>query len=189
MQFRSRLPYRNGVGLCLFNPEGLVFLGQCRKAPHAWQMPQGGIQKDETFERTVFREMPEEIGTDKARIVGRVPEILSYDFPDIQNGTGQGKYCGQKQVWFALLFTGADSDINLNSGHDPEGPEFKAWRWERLEKTPGLVIAPKRRVYERVVEAFGPLAAALRRGETLTSFQDRPSPRIGGGLGLDQPCF
>ncbi|HHN73455.1 MAG TPA: RNA pyrophosphohydrolase, partial [Thermopetrobacter sp.] len=39
-------------------------------------------------------------------------------------------------------------------------PEFDAWRWERLERLPGLVVPFKRPVYERLVEDFRHLAAA-----------------------------
>ena len=37
-------------------------------------------------------------------------------------------------------------------------PEFDAWRWERLEALPDLVVPFKRAVYEKVVAQFAPLA-------------------------------
>ena len=37
-------------------------------------------------------------------------------------------------------------------------PEFVAWRWERLEKTPELVVPFKQPVYERVVREFAKFA-------------------------------
>ena len=36
-------------------------------------------------------------------------------------------------------------------------PEFDAWRWERLEALPDLIITFKRPVYEGVVAAFSGL--------------------------------
>ena len=38
-------------------------------------------------------------------------------------------------------------------------PEFDAWRWERLERTPELIIPFKRGVYEQVAQAFAGFAA------------------------------
>jgi putative (di)nucleoside polyphosphate hydrolase len=57
-----------------------------------------------------------------------------------------------------LRFEGEDSEIDVER---PDGgrhkAEFDAWRWERLERTPGLVIPFKRPVYEKVAAAFGAL--------------------------------
>ena len=37
--------------------------------------------------------------------------------------------------------------------------EFSAWRWERLERLPELIVPFKRGVYEQVVAAFRDIAA------------------------------
>jgi putative (di)nucleoside polyphosphate hydrolase len=172
-QPHSDLPYRKSVGLCIFNAKGLVLCAERRDRPGAWQMPQGGIQKDEAAETAVFREMKEEVGTDNARIVGRAPEILRYEFPDFlqyRHGIFRGKYRGQEQIWFALLYTGADSEISLAGEHEPELPEFINWRWAPLAETPGMIVDFKRHVYESVVTTFKSLEAALQRGETLPAF-------------------
>jgi putative (di)nucleoside polyphosphate hydrolase len=59
-----------------------------------------------------------------------------------------------KQKWFALRFTGDDSEINiLNPGGGHE-PEFFAWRWEPMANLPDLVVPFKRQTYERVVAEF-----------------------------------
>jgi putative (di)nucleoside polyphosphate hydrolase len=105
----SGLPYRNSVGICLFNSRGLGLAAERRDKRGAWQMPQGGIQKGEDPAVALFREMKEEIGTDRAEIVGKAPERLRYEFPDYlqyKNGVFRGKYRGQEQIWFALRFLG-----------------------------------------------------------------------------------
>ena len=55
--------------------------------------------------------------------------------------------------WYALRFTGPDSEINVASpaGHKPE---FIDWRWEPMKNLPELIVPFKRPVYERVVEEF-----------------------------------
>src|SRR3984957_9184127 len=107
----STLPYRQCVGLCLFNREGLVLVAERRDRPGAWQMPQGGVQKGEALHVAALRELKEEIGTDNAEIIAMVPEKLTYEFPDWQqreksgaNAPYRGKYRGQEQTWLALKF-------------------------------------------------------------------------------------
>lgn len=166
----SGLPYRNSVGICLFNSRGLVLAAERRDKRGAWQMPQGGIQKGEDPAVALFREMKEEIGTDRAEIVGKAPERLRYEFPDYlqyKNGVFRGKYRGQEQIWFALRFLGEDSEIDISGENEPELPEFVAWRWVELSETPRLIVDFKRPVYEMIAHVFAPFAESLQRGETL----------------------
>ena len=51
----EHLPYRRCAGVTLINAQGLVFIGQRKKerdalpaSGHEWQMPQGGIDADES---------------------------------------------------------------------------------------------------------------------------------------------
>ena len=77
----SDLPYRQGVGLMLLNRQGLVFTARRIDTADAWQMPQGGIDAGETPAQAAIRELQEEIGTDKAEIVGKSAAWLTYDLP------------------------------------------------------------------------------------------------------------
>lgn len=153
-----KLPYRKGVGAVLINREGLVFVARRIDTPgDAWQLPQGGIDDSEKPSKAVMRELAEEIGTDKAEIIGKSKEWYRYEFPEeLVGGVWGGKYRGQKQRWFALRFTGSDADIDLAAdGH----PEFNDWRWVRIETLPGLAVGFKRALYEQIVEDFRHLAA------------------------------
>ena len=49
--------------------------------PGAWQMPQGGIDKGESPRQAALRELQEEIGTARARIVAETAGWLTYDLP------------------------------------------------------------------------------------------------------------
>lgn len=150
------LGYRPCVGIALFNRQGLVFVGHrvSSDADIHWQMPQGGIDRGETPHEAAFRELAEETGTRHARIIGEIPEWLSYDLPGALIGRVIRGYRGQRQKWFAMRFEGADSEINLFTEH----PEFNAWKWVPLSSVVDLIIPFKRDVYRRVVEAFTPLA-------------------------------
>jgi putative (di)nucleoside polyphosphate hydrolase len=158
------LPYRPNVGAALFNAAGLVFVARRADFPNAegpaggWQLPQGGIDEDEDPRAAVLRELAEEIGTDRATIIGEHPEWLTYDLPAELVGVAlKGKYRGQRQRWFALRFTGTDADIRLDA--DPH-PEFDAWRWARLAELPVLAVPFKRAIYEVLAVSFAPYARA-----------------------------
>jgi len=53
--------YRPNVGIILCNSEGRLFWGK-RIGQRSWQFPQGGIQRDESPEQAMFRELAEEVG-------------------------------------------------------------------------------------------------------------------------------
>ena len=154
----AHLPYRPNAGAVLFNAAGLVLVARradlpnAEGAPGGWQLPQGGIDADEDPRSAVLRELAEEIGTDRAEIIGEHPEWLSYDLPrDLIGKALKGRYRGQRQRWFALRFTGADADIRLDA--DPH-PEFDAWRWVGLAELPGLAVDFKQPIYEVLARSF-----------------------------------
>ena len=162
---RETLPYRDCVGTAIFNSEGLVFIGRRKKddatpednsvlgAP--WQMPQGGIDKGETPVEAARRELQEEVGTDKAQIISEMEDWVTYDLPEHLIGVAfHGKYKGQRQKWFAMRFTGKDTDIDLTA-HEPE---FSDFRWVSLGELPGLIVPFKRETYKAVIAAFKNLA-------------------------------
>ena len=162
----SDLPYRPNVGAVLFNHEGRVLVA--RRAPQpgrgetgsgAWQLPQGGMDEGESPRAAILRELSEEIGTDRAEILAEHDDWLHYDLPEHLVGqVWGGKWRGQRQRWFALRFTGHDSDIRLDADAHQE---FDAWRWAALEELPGLAVAFKRPIYETLVQSFGRFAAPL----------------------------
>ena len=160
----SDLPYRPNVGAALFDKRGYVFVARradlpnAEGAPGGWQLPQGGIDAEEDPATAVLRELEEEIGTAKAEILGEHPDWLTYDLPPELLGKALGgKYRGQRQRWFALRFTGVDSDIRLDL--DPH-PEFDAWRWAPLAELPTLAPSFKLRIYTTLATSFARFATA-----------------------------
>ena len=166
MSYES-LPYRPCVGIVVFNRGGLAFIGRRIDGPehvdltHAWQMPQGGIDAGEEPWPAALRELHEETNIRSVERLGEIAEWLSYDIPpDLIGQAWNGRYRGQTQKWFAVRFTGAESEIDIAYPGGAHQAEFSAWRWEPLHNIPALVVPFKRPVYERVVAAFDEFARA-----------------------------
>jgi putative (di)nucleoside polyphosphate hydrolase len=160
------LPYRPCAGVTVLNAQGLVFVGRRSSGPehidatHVWQMPQGGIDPDEDPYKAALRELYEETNIKSVAKLGEIAEWLAYDIPrEIVGEAWGGKYRGQTQKWYALRFTGNDSEIDIASpGGGHHKPEFIAWRWVAMRELPDLVVPFKRPTYERVVKDFARFA-------------------------------
>ncbi|MGZ5986335.1 MAG: RNA pyrophosphohydrolase [Caulobacteraceae bacterium] len=155
--------YRPNVGVVLFDAGGRVWLGRRANTPgpHNWQFPQGGVDAGEDLESAARRELAEETGAVKVTFLACTRDWHAYDFPPGHGGSKALRgWRGQKQVWFAFRFGGDDSDFDL-AAHGP--PEFDAWRWAYLEEAAELIVPFKKAAYQRVVEAFGGLAAPYAR--------------------------
>lgn len=152
-------PFRPGVGIVLFNAQGLVFTARRIDTKEAaWQFPQGGIDEGEAPRSAALRELEEETGTNHAEPVAESRSWISYDLPqDMADRCWKGRFRGQKQKWFAFKFLGTDSDINIQTEH----PEFSEWRWMPLAEVPALIVPFKRPLYDQVVAEFLPLVARL----------------------------
>ena len=123
----DREGFRPNVGIILLNRKNQVFWGK-RIRTHSWQFPQGGIDRGESPEQAMYRELHEEIGLSPhhVRIVARTRDWLRYEVPDrFIRREARGHYKGQKQIWYLLQMLGQDWDLNLRA---TDHPEFDAWR-------------------------------------------------------------
>ncbi len=161
------LPYRTCVGIMLINRAGLVWIGQ--RQPKwvdraIWQMPQGGLLPKETPRKAALRELEEETGVTSVDIIAESPDWLTYELPPELMGVAlKGRYRGQRQKWFAMRFTGPDSEIRI-TGRRGLKSEFDAWRWAYAGEAVDLAIAFKRPLYAEVQAMFAPhLAVAEPR--------------------------
>ncbi|MFT9099226.1 MAG: RNA pyrophosphohydrolase [Zymomonas mobilis subsp. pomaceae] len=150
----DKLEYRSGTGIMLLNKDNLVFVAARNDMKEdAWQMPQGGLEANESPEVGVLRELEEEthIPARMVAIISRSKEWLSYDFPkDVQAGFFKSKYVGQRQIWFLARYLGRDEDININT----EKPEFRAWKWIEPKQLPDVIVDFKKPLYEKLLSEF-----------------------------------
>jgi putative (di)nucleoside polyphosphate hydrolase len=165
--------FRRGVGVILLNRAGQVLIAERIDMPGAWQMPQGAIDKDETSSVAALRELREEIGTDLVEILSETQDWLQYELPpELVGHAWGGRWRGQQQKWFAMLFKGQDSDINIATAH----PEFSAWRWASFEDAIALIVPFKRQVYEQVAREFADLALEQGSGPSISTSIDPADP-------------
>ena len=125
-KFRN-LPLRSGVGIVILNKENKIFVAKRIDNPkNFWQMPQGGVDKDEDFLSAAYRELEEETSIKDVELIKEIDEILIYELPKHLLGIiWKGKYKGQKQKWFIMRYLGTDDKININT----KKPEFLEWKW------------------------------------------------------------
>ncbi len=161
------LPYRPCVGIMVLNRDGKVWVGRRIMEPDSetdgatmlWQMPQGGIDDGEEPLQAARRELYEETGIRSVSLLAEAPGWFTYDLPEEMLGIAlKGRYCGQKQKWFAFRFEGEDSEISINPPPGGHVAEFDAWGWKPMEELPDLIVPFKRPAYEKVVAAFRHLA-------------------------------
>ena len=134
--------YRPAVGAAIFNKDGHIWLGKRygQNGLFSWQMPQGGIDKGETPEFAVKREVYEETGISENSIIkiGEIDEWLYYNIPfRLQKNDTVSRWVGQKQRWFAFRFHGEDKEINLKIQDEQE---FSEWKWVPLSEIESKVI-------------------------------------------------
>ena len=152
--------FRPNVGIILSNWDGHVLWAR-RIGQQAWQFPQGGINRDETPEQALYRELGEEIGLgpEHVEIVGATKGWLRYRLPKRLVRHNTNPVCiGQKQVWFMLRLLSDEQAVRLDSS---DRPEFESWRWVDYWHPLAEVVAFKRNVYRRALEELAPLLFPL----------------------------
>ena len=142
------LPLRSGVGIVVLNKNNKVFVAKrIDNQNNFWQMPQGGVDKDENYLAAAYRELEEETSIKNVDLVKELNGLISYELPkDLLGIIWKGKYRGQKQKWFVMRFLGQDNEINIKT----KNPEFCEWKWIDLENITDLVVDFKLHVYEDV---------------------------------------
>ena len=119
----NHLPCRNSVS-CLVFQDDLFLLVQLSGWPkNFWKFPQGGVEPGESEKQAVVRELTEELGTDKFKVLANSPHIHQYDWDRDSIEKARFKWRGQKQRFYLVEFLGKDKDIKVNAG------EIQNYQW------------------------------------------------------------
>ena len=145
---KKKLPLRIGVGVIVLNNDNKIFVAKRKDNPvDKWQMPQGGVDKNESFINAMRRELNEETSIKDIQILKEIDGWFTYELPDNLLGIiWKGKFRGQKQKWFIVKFIGNDDEINLNTKH----PEFIEWKWINYNNLPKVIVDFKKEVYKKL---------------------------------------
>jgi putative (di)nucleoside polyphosphate hydrolase len=143
------LPLRNGVGIVVLNNENKIFVGRRKDNPiDKWQMPQGGVEKNEDYLSAMKRELFEETSIRSIKVLKKLDKCLEYELPiNLLGIIWKGEFRGQKQKWFITRFTGNENEININTEH----PEFIEWKWIEMDKIPNIIVDFKKNVYKKIL--------------------------------------
>ena len=143
------LPLRIGVGVIVLNKENKIFVGKRKDNPvDKWQMPQGGVDKNENLINAMKRELYEETSIKNIKILKELDDWFEYELPKNLLGIiWKGKFRGQKQKWFIVQFVGKENEINLKTKH----PEFIEWKWIKMDELPKVIVDFKKNVYEKLL--------------------------------------
>ena len=144
----KKLPLRKGVGVILLNSENKVFVARRIDNPKDfWQMPQGGVDKNEDFLTAALRELKEETSIENVELIKELEGTMTYELPNHLLGIiWKGKYRGQKQKWFVMRFIGDEKEINIKT----KNPEFLDWKWIKIDLITELVVDFKLHVYKEL---------------------------------------
>ena len=142
------LPLRIGVGIVVLNKENKVFVAKRIDNPkNFWQMPQGGVDKNENFFTAALRELKEETSIVSVKLIKEIENSVTYILPNKLIGIiWKGKFKGQRLKWFVMRFVGDDSEINIKT----KNPEFLDWKWIELEDLTKIAVNFKLEVYKKV---------------------------------------
>ena len=144
----KNLPLRSGVGIVLLNKKNKVFVAKRIDNPkNFWQMPQGGVDKEENYYQAALRELKEETSIVSVELIKKIDKKLTYILPENLIGIiWKGKFKGQIQQWFIMRFVGNESEINIKT----KKPEFLDWKWINVEDLPKVAVKFKLDVYKNL---------------------------------------
>jgi putative (di)nucleoside polyphosphate hydrolase len=144
--------YRPNVAMIIvsdnYPEEKNIFVAKRNDLSDIWQFPQGGIDEGEEVKEALFRELEEEIGTDKVKIIAEYPEWISYDFPS-KLVKKMCPYKGQRQRYF-LVKLKKSAKINIHT----QNPEFSDYKFVEVDEALNLSASFKQTVYTTVITYF-----------------------------------
>jgi N-acetylglucosaminyldiphosphoundecaprenol N-acetyl-beta-D-mannosaminyltransferase len=160
-KWRFILPflYRKNVVCFLYKKELdkiKVLLVERQGEPGHWQLPQGGVDKDDLLSAGK-RELSEEIGNNNFKALKVIKNIHQYKFGYNKNGIATHRageyqrhtdYKGQRQGLFIAEYFGKDEDIKINNW------DHSAWKWVDIRNLISELHPIRRDAAEIILKKF-----------------------------------
>ena len=149
----NELPYRANVAALIWNGKDAFLAGERTDIPGAWQVPQGGIEPNESEEEALLRELREELGLSALRILARSSSRYCYDFPPelVSQRDITRRYRGQCQRFFLVVLP----TPVLPDPADGDG-EFRAFAWRTSEQLLNAAAPFKRQALKAALDDLAP---------------------------------
>ncbi|MEP3211684.1 MAG: RNA pyrophosphohydrolase [Luteolibacter sp.] len=146
--------YRPNVAALMINGDGNLLICERYNVPGAWQFPQGGVDKGESIEQALYREIREEIGLkkDHYEVLGS-RDGYRYLYPEDVRAKKLKKHGnhGQEQTYFLCRLKAGAPSVNVKQNP----PEFGAFRWISPDEFDlDWLPAFKHEVYSAVMKDF-----------------------------------
>jgi exopolysaccharide biosynthesis WecB/TagA/CpsF family protein len=149
IKWRIRMfKYRENAAAFIVNSKDEIFLiKRADTKDDHWQMPQGGVDSNETPEQAAIREAKEETGMRNLEIIGLHPDHHAYEFPSNWHKFNNG-YKGQRQNIFYLKYKGDNSDIKLDNR------EAIDYSWVYIDDVEDMVYERRKQMAKMAVEGY-----------------------------------
>lgn len=108
----KKLPYRDNVAALVFKDNKYLLIQMIDWPDDFWKLPQGGVHDGESKKEALKRELKEELGTDKLKIIKHFPFRHQYDWDKKSVNLAGFRWRGQKQTFFLVEFTGDKIEID-----------------------------------------------------------------------------
>jgi putative (di)nucleoside polyphosphate hydrolase len=144
--------FRAGVGAVITDGRGRVLALERSDFRGAWQLPQGGLKKNETRLQGVFREIEEETGIPRRalRLLAEYPELLVYELPAKAQSKKTGM--GQVQRWFFFALKNPPA-----TAFAPPDGEFTEAKWVSFSRVVSGAADFRKPVYSKLRTFFDTL--------------------------------
>lgn len=146
--------FRQGVGIMLTCKNKKIWVGERIDHPGQFQMPQGGIDDNESPMEAMVRELYEETGIKQSdvTIIAQSEGWHIMHWPtEIQKKAWGGRYAGQMHKWFLLRLDLDEDPTDLNI----DVPEFSQHKWVDHTQIVSLTVEFKKHTYLNVLKEFG----------------------------------
>lgn len=127
---KDKLPYRDNVSCVVFKNDKFLLVQLKGWPKEYWKFPQGGVHEGEMEEDTAKRELKEELGTDKFKIVGKSIHTNLYNWDNRSIELAGCRWKGQNQRFYLIEFLGEEKDIKINK------KEIQNHKWATRDELP-----------------------------------------------------